>query len=259
MAGKLTVLGFTDFVVNSKVDILIDGVISGSVSRGEKTEIHIAQNCTMSAKYSANKPENIEIEDGKHTVIQLKFHRWTSKISIEVVKIEPFENELADANIKKTVYEVSGARGRHIKVFEDKCVISTKITVGSILTNNATDGEKTIFYSDCIGVQFKPCGLQVGYLQLETASSSMNNRTTNFWNENSFTFEGDAKVNYQMEEIANYIKKRVEECKRSQNAPVVVASSVSAADEIKKFKELLDMGIITQEEFDAKKKQLLDL
>jgi len=33
----------------------------------------------------------------------------------------------------------------------------------------------------------------------------------------------------------------------------------SAADELRKFKELLDMGVITQEEFDAKKKQLLGL
>lgn len=33
----------------------------------------------------------------------------------------------------------------------------------------------------------------------------------------------------------------------------------SATDELKKFKELLDIGIITQEEFDAKKKQLLGL
>ena len=33
----------------------------------------------------------------------------------------------------------------------------------------------------------------------------------------------------------------------------------SNADEIKKYKELLDTGIITQEEFDAKKKQLLGL
>ncbi len=37
------------------------------------------------------------------------------------------------------------------------------------------------------------------------------------------------------------------------------ASAVSAADELKKFKDLLDMGVITQEEFDAKKKQLLGL
>lgn len=31
------------------------------------------------------------------------------------------------------------------------------------------------------------------------------------------------------------------------------------ADEILKYKELLDAGILSQEEFDAKKKQLLDL
>ena len=33
----------------------------------------------------------------------------------------------------------------------------------------------------------------------------------------------------------------------------------SGADELKKYKDLLDSGVITQEEFDAKKKQLLDL
>ena len=36
-------------------------------------------------------------------------------------------------------------------------------------------------------------------------------------------------------------------------------STLSAADELRKFKELLDQGVITQEEFDAKKKQLLGL
>jgi len=35
--------------------------------------------------------------------------------------------------------------------------------------------------------------------------------------------------------------------------------SISQADEILKFKALLDSGVITQEEFDAKKKQLLNL
>lgn len=37
------------------------------------------------------------------------------------------------------------------------------------------------------------------------------------------------------------------------------AGSISPADEIKKYKKLLDSGVITQEEFDAKKKQLLGL
>ena len=39
----------------------------------------------------------------------------------------------------------------------------------------------------------------------------------------------------------------------------VNANNLSSADEIKKFKDLLDSGVITQEEFDAKKKQLLGL
>lgn len=37
------------------------------------------------------------------------------------------------------------------------------------------------------------------------------------------------------------------------------SETVSSADEILKFKNLLDAGIITQEEFEAKKKQLLGL
>ena len=44
-----------------------------------------------------------------------------------------------------------------------------------------------------------------------------------------------------------------------REAASAVVQQTSAADELKKFKELLDMGIVTQEEFDAKKKQLLGL
>ena len=53
-----------------------------------------------------------------------------------------------------------------------------------------------------------------------------------------------------------------------QSKPVTVAAPTpiikqevpqSNAEELKKYKELLDMGVISQEEFDAKKKQLLGL
>ena len=49
---------------------------------------------------------------------------------------------------------------------------------------------------------------------------------------------------------------------KSHKKPIkveVVAKDNSNADELKKYKELLDMGAITQEEFDAKKKELLNL
>lgn len=41
--------------------------------------------------------------------------------------------------------------------------------------------------------------------------------------------------------------------------PATSVSNYGNADELKKYKELLDSGVITQEEFDAKKKQLLGL
>ena len=41
--------------------------------------------------------------------------------------------------------------------------------------------------------------------------------------------------------------------------PDFYTAAVSSADELKKYKDLLDSGAITQEEFDAKKKQLLGL
>jgi hypothetical protein len=43
------------------------------------------------------------------------------------------------------------------------------------------------------------------------------------------------------------------------SAPQVVATPVSQADELAKFKKLLDDGVLTQEEFDKKKARILGL
>ena len=50
----------------------------------------------------------------------------------------------------------------------------------------------------------------------------------------------------------NAVNNSIEEMKKTQNSP-----KLSVADEIMKFKRLLDEGAITQEEFDKKKKELL--
>lgn len=158
---------------------------------------------------------------------------------------------------EKPIYVLNGVRGRHLTVYADKCVFKVTATIGSFITGNISDGEKTIYYMDCVGVQYKRSGFQIGYLQLETAGMTMNNGASNFFNENSFTFDTSVISNEYMDQVAAYVKKQVEACKRNRNAPTVAA--LSPADEIKKYKELLDMGVITQEEFDAKKRQLLGL
>jgi len=45
--------------------------------------------------------------------------------------------------------------------------------------------------------------------------------------------------------------------KQAAQAATAAILQLSIADEILKFKQLLDAGVITQEEFDAKKRQLI--
>ncbi len=159
------------------------------------------------------------------------------------------------------IFSVKGYRGRNLYVFENKCVIQTIKGLDSLTTGNYTDGEKTIYYSDVIGVQFKRADSQVGYMQLETASSQAKNGFNRFvdaFNENSFAFTKSTVSNERMEDIFEFVKKQVETNKSSVSAPTIQPTTTSA-DEIMKYKELLDLGVITQEEFDTKKKQLLNI
>lgn len=61
----------------------------------------------------------------------------------------------------------------------------------------------------------------------------------------------------QAQDVMSYLQIVTDMIEQDNNQPI--QASVSAADEILKFKQLLDAGIISQEEFEAKKKQLLGL
>ena len=60
------------------------------------------------------------------------------------------------------------------------------------------------------------------------------------------------------EEVYTAISDLLKERQEKQVSVGVIKES-SEADELKKYKDLLDSGVISQEEFDAKKKQLLGL
>lgn len=113
------------------------------------------------------------------------------------------------------ITEIKGSRGREIKIYDTKCEIRTRVTLGSVLTNNATDGVKTIYLCDVTGVQLKKSGLALGYLQFETGSMQMNNKSSNFFSENTFTFENgrNSVTNDFMEKVYNYVVDRIEEIK----------------------------------------------
>lgn len=67
-----------------------------------------------------------------------------------------------------------------------------------------------------------------------------------------------ANINDFHKEISNLLVER-QNVKKVSETENIKEKIVSSADELKKYKELLDMGAISQEEFDTKKKQILGL
>ena len=104
------------------------------------------------------------------------------------------------------------------------------------------DFVKTVNYDSINDISTKS-GLMKGEIIIDSMTEYMN-----FWVSND-----------TVEKIRNLALDAMENYKNKKNAPSVTVNQVSAADELKKFKELLDSGIITQDEFDTKKKQLLGL
>ncbi len=177
-------------------------------------------------------------------LLELYYQKYGNELNFSIDNYKPSASD-------GVVFHIDGARGRKIDIYPDKCVITVNVTVGSVLTNNATDGEKTIYYRDCIGLQFKKPGLTLGYLQFETASSISNNTSSNFFNENTFTYEESHINEHCMEIVVNYVKQQLDKIK--------MLPTYSVADELRKFKELLDCGVLTEAEFQNQKEKLLFL
>lgn len=122
---------------------------------------------------------------------------------------------------------------------------------GFLLGGGMLRGDKTIPYSSIVAVQLKKAGMTAGYLQLtlkggSEAKSGLMQSTTD---ENTVNFH--ARKNKDFLEAKEKI-----EAKISQSAGGNQQGS-SGADELEKLASLKDKGVISQEEFDAKKKQIL--
>ena len=206
------------------------------------------------------------IDDGVQICPFCKFDKSTGKISdlsaTEVLALQEqrkereqnFEKEIngfRNGALPGAVFHIQGSRGRMIDIYPHKCIITTDVTLGAVLTGNATDGRKTIFYQDCVGFQVKDPGFALGYIQIETSGSLMNNEKSNFFNENTFTFDTSQLSERAFAYIVDYLTKQIEAAKKG--------GLFSPADEIRKYKSLYDEGAITKSEYEAKKAQLLSL
>ena len=153
------------------------------------------------------------------------------------------------------IFELNGGVAKILKIYEDHCVLVSQKNFMSFMTQNLLNGDKEFYYSNLTSVQFKQASKLInGYIQFEYPGS--HSSANDFNSENSFAFRQAKVDNETAVKAVEFIKSKIREAKNPVSAG---ATAISAADELKKFKDLLDSGIITQEEFDIKKKELLGI
>ena len=147
-----------------------------------------------------------------------------------------------------------------LKVYEDRVVISRNTLFGFV--SQGLKGDNIFFYSDLTSIEYrKPSICGNGYIKFITPGTKETKQNLGILGNTTLEASKDSNTlilrafNKEMpkksEEIYSYILQKISESKK------VITHNNSNADEIIKFKQLLDEGIITQEEFDKKKQELL--
>lgn len=121
-------------------------------------------------------------------------------------------------------------------------------------------GERIYKYTDFEILEFRDVGDDtLGYLKFQNQNTIKNSDYDVL-----YFYDCDAKddIIKIMPKVYSYMKKRINKKEKEtnkENNSKTETNNSTIIEDIKKFKELLDMGAITQEEYDKKKKQLLDL
>ncbi len=159
-------------------------------------------------------------------------------------------------------YRLVAHTGTSLEVYDTYFVLNYMRTGGLIqsLSNTATGGgtgNKQIDFADLTSVQFKePSGIAVGFIQFAYPGST--ERRGGILN--AVDDENAVPVSAENLELARSIVSYIEAKRRElRSRGNTVVQEISVADELKKFKSLLDEGVLTQEEFNEKKKQLLGI
>lgn len=160
--------------------------------------------------------------------------------------------------MSEKLHQLTGVYKSVLEVYRDRIIIRRR-GIGNFFVHQGIKGDKTIYIDDISSVQLKLGGMTLGYLQFSIAggNESIGGVTAAVSDENSFAFYAEKN------EIATRIKNTIDRLKREQSRPAVFAPSkapsASKTDELREYQKLMLEGVITAEEFEAKKKQILNI
>lgn len=136
------------------------------------------------------------------------------------------------------------------------------IKKGFMTGNTFGNGHFKMPYRNITNVEVRT-QLVGGYFEI--SAGGIQNTDKNYWSTdkkndpakqpNSISISGN-QLKEAFQHAGSFILDKVHS---TNSSPVNINQSLSGADEIRKFKELMNEGIITQEEFENKKKEILGL
>lgn len=159
--------------------------------------------------------------------------------------------------------ELKGLDGQ-LELYEDKVIIKRK-GLSPKLTHGFFKGDKTIYLNQITGIQIRDGGalIRSGYIQFTLPGGNEN--TYGLFGKGlsvkggAMNDENTVVFNKKDNDLAHKIKLKIEEIKMNSNLSTSNNSRTNNPDDIRKYKQLLDDGIITQEEYDKKKSEILGL
>lgn len=135
-------------------------------------------------------------------------------------------------------------------ILSDTGVIIKRGFKGFLFGGMKLRGDKTIPYSSIVAVQLKKAWFTAGYIQLTLKGGS----EAKWWLFQSTMDENSINFYQGKNEIFKDAKEIIE-----KNISGTMSNKNSDLDELEKLAKLRDKWVLSQEEFDAKKKKILDL
>lgn len=158
----------------------------------------------------------------------------------------------------KLIFEFKRTGGAPITVIVDGNWLSIDRKGIYNTIQHGLDGIKKIHMKNISSVQFKEgSSVVAGYIQLAIQGSQESKGGFNSANYDENTIMFGASYNDLAKKLVNKIESKIDELQSSQSQTIIHQPTQTRAQQIKEFKELLDEGIITEEEFDKKKSELL--
>lgn len=164
------------------------------------------------------------------------------------------------------IYFLKSPTGKNLIVYSDRFIFTSRPMPDKDEVFRAGIDDTSVSFSDCIGVKYVDTGNYPSYLHFDiNFVNGIADRRVFVDNMHSSMEKIAELESFLKEKIAEY---RTAEVKPSEedNVPAArvtenngTAPAVSVADELFKLKQLLDMGVLTQDEFDAQKKKLLQM